>query len=166
MRQTTQAEIAGASQAIGMEADAHSTLAHLGGVMSELRAILDAETALIRAGELRQAAGLEPRKSELAGRYFRGAQRLKANTQSLGQLGGADMTGDLGAVRAAHEELQAALKTNLIVLTTAHSVSEGIVRRLSGELARKSSPQIYGAGGRPSGANPRHAQPLALSRTL
>jgi hypothetical protein len=166
MRQTTQAAIAGAPHPIGTEADTHSTLAHLGDVMDELRAILDAETALIRAGELRQAAGLEPRKRDLAGRYFRGAERLKANAHMLARLAEGDMSVDLGALRAAHEELQAALKTNLVVLATAHSVSEGIVRRLSGELARKSSPQIYGAGGRPSSPNPRHAQPLALSRTL
>jgi hypothetical protein len=73
---------------------------------------------------------------------------------------------DLGALGQRQGELQAALKTNLIVLATAHSVSEGIVRRLSGELARKSAPQAYGASGRASAPNPRLARPLALSRTL
>jgi hypothetical protein len=31
---------------------------------------------------------------------------------------------------------------------SAHAVSEGIVRRLSGDLARKAAPQVYGASGR------------------
>ena len=38
----------------------------------------------------------------------------------------------------------------MIVLATAHAVSEGIMRRLSGDLARKASPQVYGA------IRPRH----------
>jgi hypothetical protein len=52
------------------------------------------------------------------------------------------------------------------VLATAHAVSEGIVRGVSGELARKSSPQTYGASGRANTPDPRAAQPLALSRML
>jgi hypothetical protein len=40
------------------------------------------------------------------------------------------------------------------------------VRRLSGQLAKKSSPQIYGASGRTVAPNPKHGRPLAVSRTL
>ena len=36
--------------------------------------------------------------------------------------------------------LQAALKTNLVVLATAHAVSEGIIRRLSGDLVPQGVP--------------------------
>ena len=53
----------------------------------------------------------------------------------------------------------------MIVLATAHAVSEGIVRRLSGDLARKASPQVYGASGRTVAPNPKHGRPLAVSRT-
>ena len=65
-----------------------------------------------------------------------------------------------------HERLRAVLKSNLMVLATAHAVSEGILRRLSGDLARKTSPQGYGASGRTTGPDTRRAAPLALSRTL
>ncbi len=54
----------------------------------------------------------------------------------------------------------------MIVLATAHAVSEGIMRRLSGELARKASPQVYGATGRAAAPNPKHGRPLAVSRKL
>jgi len=53
-----------------------------------------------------------------------------------------------------------------MVLATAHAVSEGIMRRLSGDLARKTSPQVYGASGRTTAPDPRRGHPLALSRTL
>ena len=46
---------------------------------------------------------------------------------------------------------------NLTVLATAHAVSESIMRGVSAELARKATPQAYGASGRaaaPSAAAP------------
>jgi hypothetical protein len=151
-----------ASRPIDTEADARSAITQLTEVMDGLKTLVEQETALVRAGELRQATGLEPRKNELAGRYFKAAERLKANAKFLSRV----VPADVGALGQRNGELQAALKTNLIVLATAHSVSEGIVRRLSGELARKSAPQAYGASGRTSAPNPRLARPLALSRTL
>jgi len=151
-----------ASRPIDSEADARTAIVHLTEVMEGLKSLVEEETALVRAGELRKATGLEPRKSELAGRYFKAADRLKANAKLLARF----IPGGIGALGERHGELQAALKTNLIVLATAHSVSEGIVRRLSGELSRKAAPQVYGASGRASAPNPALARPLALSRTL
>jgi hypothetical protein len=51
-------------------------------------------------------------------------------------------------------------------LATAHAVSEGLVRGVSGELARKAAPQTYGASGRANAPDPRKAVPLAVSRVL
>ena len=59
------------------------------------------------------------------------------------------------------------LQTNLTVLATAHAVSEGIIRGVSGELARKQAPSTYGANGRANQPSRRKAsQPLAISRSL
>jgi len=52
------------------------------------------------------------------------------------------------------------------VLATAHAVSEGIIRGVSGELAKSRTPSTYGATGRANAPNPRAGQPLAVSRTL
>jgi hypothetical protein len=151
-----------ASRPIDTEADARTAIVHLNEVMDGLKSVLEQETAWVRAGELRKASGLEPRKGDLAGRYFKAVTLLKANAKFLARA----VPADVGALGRRHGELQAALKTNLIVLATAHSVSEGIVRRLSGELSRKAAPQVYGASGRASAPNPSLARPLAVSRTL
>lgn len=143
-------------------ADAKRAIGELTEVMDGLEAVVVEETELVRAGELRKATGLGQRKTELSGRYFKAAERLKANHKALSRL----VPQDVGTLARRHELLQAALKTNLMVLATAHAVSEGITRRLSGDLARKASPQIYGASGRPTAPDPKRAQPLALSRTL
>ena len=65
-----------------------------------------------------------------------------------------------------HNDFRALLQINLTVLATAHAVSEGIVRGVSGELARKAAPQTYGASGRANAPDPRNATPLAVSRVL
>jgi hypothetical protein len=69
-------------------------------------------------------------------------------------------------LRARHDRFQSLLQTNLTVLATAHAVSEGIIRGVSGELARKRTPSTYGASGRANAPNARAAQPMAVSRSL
>jgi hypothetical protein len=151
-----------ASPPIESEADARTAIAHLTGIMDGLEAVVAEETALVRAGELRKATGLGPRKSELSGVYFKGVERLKAN----GKLLLRKLPQDVAALARRHELLQAELKTNQVVLATAHAVSEGIIRRLSDDLARNASPHVYGATGRTTAPDPKRGQPLAFSRTL
>ena len=69
-------------------------------------------------------------------------------------------------MRKRHDAFRALLQTNLTVLATAHAVSEGIIRGVSGELARKQAPSTYGASGRTNTPGPKASQPLAVSRTL
>ena len=69
-------------------------------------------------------------------------------------------------MRERHAAFQALLQTNLTVLATAHAVSEGIIRGVSGELARKQAPSTYGATGRANAPSAKASQPLAISRTL
>ena len=142
--------------------DARTAIGALTAIMEGLETVVAQETKLVRAGQLRQATGLGLEKSELSGRYFKAVELLKANSKLLSRL----VPQDIGALARRHELLQAELKTNLVVLATAHAVSEGIMRRLSGDLARKACPQVYGASGRASAPDPKRTQPLAFSRTL
>jgi hypothetical protein len=148
--------------AITTPAEAEQALAHVAGMIEELRDIVERETTLVRAGKIRNAATLRPRKSELAGKLFIAGDRLKTNAKLLLQLAPASAA----ALRTADETFRAVLQRNMIVLATAHAVSEGIVRRLSGDLARKAAPQIYEASGRPSAPKPKQGKPLAVSRVL
>jgi hypothetical protein len=138
-----------------------SPLLRLTEIMDGLEAIVGEETALVRAGKLASARALGARKTELSILYFKAADELKAQRRS----GGAARQ-DVSALADRHRQLHATLKANLMVLATAHAVSEGIVRRLSGDLARKSSPQVYGASGKTTAPDAKRSQPLALSRML
>jgi len=76
------------------------------------------------------------------------------------------MPDKLEALRRHHDAFRALLQINLTVLATAHAVSEGIVRGVSGEMARHSAPQTYGASGRANQPGRGLAAPLAVSRVL
>ncbi len=143
-------------------AEAEAAIAQVAQLIEKLTGIVEQETALVHAGKVRNAAALGTAKSELAGQLYTGGERLKANAKFLMKAAPA-AAATLNRLQA---RFRAALQKNMIVLATSHAVSEGIVRRLSGDLARKASPQVYGATGRAVTPNPKHGKPLAISRTL
>jgi hypothetical protein len=147
---------------IDKAAATEQTIEDVASLIERLRGVVEQETALVRAGRLREAAALAPTKAALAGELAAGGERLKANAELLQRAA----PERCGTFRQAQETFRAVLQKNMIVLATAHAVSEGIVRRLSGDLARQSSPRVYGASGRALAPNPKQGRPLALSRVL
>jgi len=143
-------------------AEAEKAIGELAVLLQKLTGVVEEETVLVHAGRIRTAAALEPAKAELAGRLLAAGEQLKLNAKFLLQAAPAPCA----ALARVQEAFRAVLQKNMMVLATAHAVSEGIMRRLSGDLARKASPQVYGASGRTAAPNPRHGKPLALSRTL
>lgn len=151
-----------APQPIASVADAERAIAHLEGIMDSLLATVEQETALVRAGRLHEATELDAAKAEFARRYTADSARIKISQEFLAQA----LPEALDALRARHDMFHALLQINLTVLATAHAVSDSIIRGVAGELARKTSPSTYGAGGRANAPGPRASQPLALSRSL
>jgi hypothetical protein len=143
-------------------AEAGLLLKHLGEVMDALLALVEEETKLVRAGRLTEATRLEPSKLELANLYLADVERLKNSQAFLTKA----MPDELAALRKRHDMFRALLQMNLTVLATAHAVSEGIMRGVSGELARKATPQGYGASGQRATPAASGLQPLAVSRVL
>jgi hypothetical protein len=148
--------------AIASEAEATAMLIEIGKLMTELCEIVDEETTLVRTGRLTAAAMAAERKGQLAGVFMTTASRVRASTNRLARTSPRLLDG----LRQQHEAFRAKLQTNLTALATARAVSEGILRGVSNELARRSTVQTYGASGR------RHAQarpaatPIAFSRCL
>lgn len=137
-------------------------LTELSLVMDTIIQVIEQETALVRAGRLRDASKLEPEKRDLSNRYHAAVGRIR---DVLPQLS-ATAPDSVANVKRKHEEFRALLQVNLTVLATAHAVSEGIMRGVSDELARKAAPSTYGATGRANAPGPGTAQPLAVSRVL
>ena len=150
------------AQAIANAGDAERAIASLTAIMERLEAMVVEETAHVGAGRLRDGLALEEEKGRLARSYMAESERLKAARGLIARA----LPDALAALRKRHESFQALLQKNLTVLATAHAVSEGIIRGVSGELARKRAPSTYGASGRANAPSTRASQPLALSRTL
>jgi hypothetical protein len=142
--------------------EAEQVLANLNAILDRLMETVEQETARVRAGLLREAAELEEAKAEHSRRYAAESERVMAARELIaGALPDA-----LATLRKRNAAFQALLQTNLTVLATAHAVSEGIIRGVAGELARKRAPSTYGASGRANAPSAKASQPLALSRTL
>ncbi len=142
--------------------EAARIIANLNAVLDRLMATVDEETAHVRAGRLAEAAALAENKTELGRSYAIESERVMAARELIAR----SMPDALAALRKRHAAFQAALQTNLTVLATAHAVSEGIIRGVSGELARKRTPSTYGASGRANAPTAKSSQPLAFNRTL
>ena len=149
-------------QPVASAADGEALIKHLLEVMETLLGTIEEETALIRAGKLTEAAKLESAKSELSRMYLADTARIKASQVYLDRVRPA-MAKEL---RQRHDLFRAVLQMNLTVLATAHAVSESMMRGVSSELARKATPQAYGASGYATTPTPGAMQPLTLSRVL
>jgi hypothetical protein len=162
MQQPAAAPPPAQTPAIAGEAEAAAVMAEIGRLMTELCAIVEQETELVRAGRLTSAAEVADRKSELARAFLHNAARVRAGARQLARTA----PQLLDSLRAQHEAFRAKLQTNLTVLATARAVSEGILRGVSNEMARRATVQTYGASGRHQTQVRRAATPIALSRSL
>ena len=140
--------------------EAAQVIANLNRIMDRLMQAVEEETARVRSGQLRVPAELDEAKVQLAGLYAAETDRVKSAKAIIAQA----LPEALEGLRKRHASFQALLQTNLTVLATAHAVSEGIIRGVSGELARKQSPSTYGATGRANAPSSKSSQPLAISR--
>jgi hypothetical protein len=131
-------------------------------VMNALLSVIEQETELVRAGKLREAMTMEPRKTELSRRYVAVVGQLKASQKSLSQTA-PDL---LKTLHRHHDVFRSMLQVNLTVLATAHAVSENIVRGVNAEMQRLSMPNTYTAAGRRTAPSPRQTTPLSVSRSL
>jgi hypothetical protein len=147
---------------IASTGEAEQVIANLEKIMDRLVETVEEETARVRAGRLRDAVELDEAKVELARRYAAESDRVKAAKDLIAQ----SLPEAIDRLRKRHDAFQALLQTNLTVLATAHAVSEGIIRGVSSELARKQAPSTYGASGRANAPGSKASQPLAVSRKL
>jgi len=116
----------------------------------------------VRAGKLRDAEALSETKIEFARLYAIESARIRTAKESIVRW----IPDAFDRLNKRHNTFRDLLQTNLTVLATAHAVSEGIIRGVSGELARKQAPSTYGANGRAQAPTTKAIQPLALSRSL
>jgi hypothetical protein len=143
-------------------ADARKVAEQLMDAMSALLGLIERETELVRAGQVREAMTLESKKQELSRNYVGAVSQLKANQAQLAK----SEPELLSTLHRHHDAFRAMLQVNLTVLATAHAVSESVVRGVNTEIQKRNVPNTYTAAGRRATPGPRHITPLAVSRSL
>ena len=142
--------------------EAERAIANLNTIMDRLVETVEQETARVRVGRLRDALQNDEAKVELARAYAAESERVKAAKDIIAE----NLPDALERCASGTTPSARLLQTNLTVLATAHAVSEGIIRGVSGELARKQAPSTYGATGRANAPSSKTSQPLAVSKSL
>ena len=160
--QTQRREAPSPYPAAANAAEARKLAENLMDVMNALLSVIERETELVRAGQVREAMTLESKKQELSRNYVGAVTQLKANQAQLAK----SAPELLSTLHRNHDAFRAMLQVNLTVLATAHAVSESVVRGVNTEIQKRNVPNTYTAAGRRATPGPRHITPLAVSRSL
>jgi hypothetical protein len=142
-------------------ADAEQLVAGVLSAMGDLEAVLEAETAHVRVGRLRDGLSQEERKTELAASYIQGLEAIKTNAVALARFA----PHALEQLKASHLRFGQAVATNQMVLATARAVSESLVKGIADEMNRHARPQGYAPAGLQA-RRPTTSEPLVISRKL
>ncbi len=125
--------------------------------LDRLEPVIRDETALFKAGKVREALGLAITKNAAAQDYTRCLETLKTNAIAIGRF----QPEGLDALRDRHEAFSGLMSLNLAVVATARTVSEGLLRDLADAVGKNATPKTYRRDGidrKPGTA------PLALSK--
>ena len=148
------------------KAGADALIAHIMETMQSLEAILVEEGSHVRAGRLRQGLSDTERKTALGASYMQGLEVAKANAIALARFAPDSIEG----LKSAHQRFAQVVETSQIVLATACTVSESLVKSLAEDMSRSRTTTVYGRPSQPPSPYGRGAaarsQPLVLSRSL
>lgn len=139
--------------------EASERIARIADTVQRLTAVIAEETRLVRVGAYDAAGKLEGPKGELSGRYMLEVDGLNANAEAVA----AQPDEAVQEVAELHVAFRAALEENLLVLGTARSVAESLLRGVAEEIGAKQAPKTYDARGGGYGERAA-AAPISLSR--
>ena len=138
--------------------DAELLLSRIGETMIALVQVFEDETRLVRAGKLSAAADLVSEKTNLALRYLREFECVKANAGFIRD----EVPELVEEMRRAHASFRDILSRNLRMVASAQSVAEGITRGAAGEASQRASAAGYRADWR-SGPARTASRPAKIS---
>jgi len=132
--------------------------AKLATIMHDLTAIIAQETGLLKSQKPREAQSLHGTKNRLIVEYKDIIGRLKVNQDSLGDKGSKART----FLRELGEKLKDTLKDHARVVIRMKSMSEGLIKSIGEEVAKKTGP-VLGYGKTARMAAPPATMPPSLA---
>ncbi len=129
--------------------------------MDNLLSAIEAETALLRDGQISELPTVAPQKHAAIETYLSGIRVASANTIALGNL----VPQAIQRMRERHDSLRPILQTNLQVVSTARTVTDNIIETVAKAVGSQVKTKGYGANGLMSSPQ-RSAQGIAVNQTL
>ncbi len=132
---------------------------------SALDALLDVmnqETMLLRAGKLKDAGLLTPKKSQLSQDYVTLARSVKREAERLK----IEAPNEIKQLKNRHESLATQMAENLRVLATAKNLTQDLLSDVAKSVGNATKPQTYGAGGRISNETNNAMKGISLNKAL
>lgn len=143
------------------ENDARVLLGRLETSMEGLIELIEAETKLVREGKLFAAAELEDKKSEYAKAYVDIMASAVAQEQTIKGI----MPDSVEKLRVRHDEFKSLLKMNMSALSTARSVTQGLINGVANQMTQKQIPTTYGDQGTMNSAAPKSMPGLTTDKS-
>ncbi len=128
--------------------------------LDALEPLIEAETALFRAGRIREALDMALDKNAAAARYTLCLESLKSNAIAIGRF----QPPGLELLRKRHDSFHGKMALNMATVATARTVSEGLIRELADRLGQNATPKVYGP--RSGVSRKPGTKPLAVSRAI
>lgn len=125
--------------------------------LDAITALIDRETAHLKAMEIAEAELLQVEKSELAARLNQEITFFKTHADSIRAL----TPEPVEALAVKHDRLRTSIRANEEILTTLRSVSESLIRKTAERMAAKTAgPRTYSREASPT------TQPASTSIAL
>jgi hypothetical protein len=111
--------------------------------LDALEPLIEQETSLMRIGKVRDALGMAMKKHDAAQRYTRCLELLKGNAIAIGRF----KPDTLELLRRRHEVFTRTMSVNMAVVSTARTVSEGLIRDLADAMGTNRGVKTYAPAG-------------------
>lgn len=147
---------------VDTQEDARVLLARLETSMEGLIELIEAETKLVRDGKLFAAAELESKKAEYAKAYVDIMASAVAQEKTIQSM----LPDTVEKLRRRHDEFKSLLKLNMAALSTARSVTRGLITGVASQMSQKQVPTTYGAQGTMNNLKPSAMPGLTTDKSF
>ncbi len=124
--------------------------------------IMNQETMLLRAGHLKEAGVLTPKKSQMSQDYVTLARAVKREATRLK----AQAPLAIEKLKIKHESLATQMADNLRVLATSRNVTQDLLSDVAKSVGNSQKPKTYNTGGIISTQNNAPIKGLSIDRAL
>ena len=142
--------------------NAHDLCIKTSSALDALLDVMNQETMLLRAGKLKDAGLLTPKKSQLSQDYVTLARSVKREAERLK----IEVPNEIKQLKTRHESLATQMAENLRVLATARNVTQDLLSDVAKSVGNSTRPQTYNVTGKLASETNNSMKGISLNKAL